>query len=279
MQLRSAHATISIPDGTDESAALSRCSHLAIGTHADDVELLGMNGIQQCYQSADAHFVGVVVTDGAGSPRTGAFADVTNDEMIEIRKQEQIAAATRGQYSAQIQLAYPSSLLKQSPAEIAADLLTILEHTQPQTIYLHNPLDRHASHRAALEACLIALRQLPQSRRPTHCYGVEVWRSLDFLPKHLRIALPTDYHQDLSQQLIGVFKSQTEGGKRYDLAFAGRGLANATFAESHHVDRAHALSFAVDLNPLIDDSQLSQTEFALQLLTTLMQEVQDGTAE
>lgn len=273
MQFESPHADIFIPDQSDETLALSRCTHLTIGTHADDVELLGMNGIQTCYDSTTDHFVGVVVTDGAGSPRTGAYANVTNDEMVEIRKQEQIAAATLGRYSAQLQLGIPSNIIKTQAQSAINDLKAILLATQPQALYLHNPLDRHESHRATLEACISALRDLPAAKRPQQCYGVEVWRSLDFLPKDLRIALPTDRHIDLSAKLISVFKSQTEGGKRYDLAFAGRGLANATFAESHHVDQAHALSFAVDLQPLLDNPKLSQQAFAKQLVQALLDEL------
>ena len=273
MQFESPHADLFIPDASDETLALSRCTHLTIGTHADDVELLGMNGIQTCYASDDNFFVGVVVTDGAGSPRTGAYANVTNDEMVEIRKQEQIAAAKLGHYSAQFQLGFPSSVIKQDPQSAIDDLKAILLATQPDTLYLHNPLDRHASHRATLQVCLEALRELPAKQRPARCFGVEVWRSLDFLPDELRIALPTDMHIDLSEKLISVFKSQTEGGKRYDLAFAGRGLANATFAESHHVDAAHSLSFAVDLTPLINDPDLTQETYAKQLVQALLEQI------
>ena len=273
MQFKSPHAELFIPDNCDEHLALSRCTHLTIGTHADDIELLGMNGIQTCYDSKDNFFVGVVVTDGAGSPRTGAYANVTNEEMVEIRKQEQITAAKLGRYSAQFQLGFPSQLIKEAPQPAIDDLKTILLATQPHTVYLHNPLDRHDSHRAALQACLIALRELPAQQRPTNCFGVEVWRSLDFLPDKLRIALPTDKHSDLSEKLISVFKSQIEGGKRYDLAFAGRGLANATFAESHHVDEARSLSFAMDLRPLIDNTELTQEVFAKQLLQTLIEQL------
>jgi LmbE family N-acetylglucosaminyl deacetylase len=273
MKFCSPHADLFIPDNHDETMALSRCTHLTIGTHPDDVELLGMNGIQLCYEQDDKHFVGVVVTNGAGSPRSGDYADVTNDEMVEIRKQEQINAATIGQYSAQIQLGYPSDAVKKSPHDAIADIKAILLATQPEILYLHNPLDRHDSHRAILRICVEALRQLDPAQRPHKIFGVEVWRSLDFLPEALRIALPTDIVPNIAEKLIEAFKSQVYGGKRYDLAFLGRTLSNATFAESHHVDQASALSFAMDLNPLIEDKTLDQDEFAKRTLQALIDQI------
>ena len=48
-----------------------------------------------------------------------------------------------------------------------------------------------------------------------------------------------------------MFESQIAGGKRSDLAVAGRRRAQATFFESHATDRATAVTFAMDLTPLI----------------------------
>lgn len=273
MQFKSPQAQIFIPSHIDETLALSRCTHLAIGAHPDDVELIGMHGIETCYVSDALFFGGVVVTDGAGSPRSGSYANVTNDEMVQIRIKEQETAARIGQYSAQIQLLYPSDVVKTEREHPIEDIKNILLATQPETLYLHNPFDRHASHRAVLTACIEALRELPESKRPKHCYGVEVWRSLDFLPEHLRIGLPTDQVPGLASQLICAFRSQVEGGKRYDLAFTGRGFANATFAESHHVDEAHSVSFALDLMSLMNDDHLTDNIFAESIIQELMNEI------
>lgn len=274
MKLNSPHASIYIPDNVDLETAVKRCTHLAIGTHPDDVELIGMHGIEVCYDSDSEYFASVVVTNGAGSPRTGEYANVSDDEMVEIRKDEQNAAAKLGRYGIQIQLAYPSSAVKSLAPSVIDDLSTIFQSMASRTLYLHNPLDRHASHRAVLNCCIAALRNLQHMESDplccppelNACYGVEVWRSLDFLPNNLRIALPRERHPGLAEKLVAVFKSQIAGGKRYDLAFTGRGLANATFAESHHVDNAHSLSFAVDLFPLLADPSLSLKTFAQQLL-------------
>jgi hypothetical protein len=65
--------------------------------------------------------------------------------------------------------------------------------------------------------------------------------------------LPVDERQNLAAALSGVFDSQIAGGKRYDTAVMGRRMANATFFESHATDKSEALSWAMDLTPLVQD--------------------------
>jgi hypothetical protein len=56
-----------IPDGATEEAALKRTTHLGIGAHQDDLEIMAMRGILECYDADQDWFTGVTVTDGAGS--------------------------------------------------------------------------------------------------------------------------------------------------------------------------------------------------------------------
>lgn len=62
--------------------------------------------------------------------------------------------------------------------------------------------------------------------------------------------------EGLQMALMGVFDSQVSGGKRYDLATMGRRRAHATYAETHGVDRATGVAYAMDLTPLIQDPGL-----------------------
>ena len=71
-------AQIYIPDGQPSDRALARTTHLAIAAHQDDIEIMAIDGILKCYQRTDRWFSGVVVTDGAGSPRDGAYRDYTD---------------------------------------------------------------------------------------------------------------------------------------------------------------------------------------------------------
>jgi hypothetical protein len=68
-------------------------------------------------------------------------------------------------------------------------------------------------------------------------------------------------HENLAAALNGVFDSQIAGGKRYDLAVMGRRRANATFFESHGVDRGDSLAFAMDLTPLVTDTSRDVVEY------------------
>lgn len=58
---------------------LSHTTHLAIAAHQDDIEIMAGGPILDCYGKYEKWFTGVVVTDGAGSPRSGVYANYTND--------------------------------------------------------------------------------------------------------------------------------------------------------------------------------------------------------
>ena len=100
--------TVYIPDGTDEKEALARTTHLAIAAHEDDIEFMAYAPIAECFGRQDKWFCGVVVTDGAGSPRSGIYADYTDEDMKKIRIEEQKKASNVGNYGAQILLGYSS---------------------------------------------------------------------------------------------------------------------------------------------------------------------------
>jgi hypothetical protein len=87
--------------------------------------------------------------------------------------------------------------------------------------------------------------------------------------------LPVDRFKNLAASLSGVFDSQITGGKRYDVAAAGRRVAHATFFESHATDKADALSFAMDLTPLVEDDTLDVLGYTLSFLRRFEDEVRD----
>ena len=64
-------------------------------------------------------------------------------------------------------------------------------------------------------------------------------------------------------------------GKRYDVAVAGRRTAHASFFESHATDKADALSFAMDLTPLVQDEKLDVLDYTLGFLKRFENEVRD----
>lgn len=268
-------ADILIPDGAPVDTALARTTHLCLAAHQDDIEIMAYPGIAACHGSATEWFAGVVVTDGGGSPRAGEFAALTDEQMKIVRRDEQRAAARLGRYSAMVQLAWPSAAIKTPPATAVRDDLLTLLRAMPHvhTVYLHNPADKHDTHIAVLLRCLEALRALPRERRPAHVYGCEVWRDLDWLVDTDKCVLDASVQPALAAELVAVFKSQIAGGKRYDLATAGRRLANATFHTSHQTDRASALTWAMDLAPLVQDESLDVAAFTLGYIDRLRADV------
>jgi LmbE family N-acetylglucosaminyl deacetylase len=253
LSLSKPHADIFVPDGTPEATALERTTHLAVGAHQDDLEFMAAHGVVECFQNAARWFTGVVVTDGAGSARDFEYKHYSNEQMMAVRQLEQRKAAYVGEYSAMLQLAHPSSAVKDAAApEVVADLTAVLRATRPEVVYTHNLADKHDTHVAVCLRVLAACRALPAAERPQRIIGCEVWRDLDWLCDSDKVVMPVDRHENLHAALMGVFDSQIAGGKRYDLATAGRRRAHATYFESHGTDQHSALIWGMDLTSLLE---------------------------
>lgn len=252
-----ANQEVYVPDGTNPEEALSRTTHLTVAAHQDDIEIMAIDGILQAIKDPNAWFSGCVVTDGHGSPRAGKFGHVSDDEMAQIRIEEQKAAARLGKYSAQVFLGYTSACVK-DPSDLALvdDLTALLQVTKPEILYTHNPADKHTTHVAVFLRVIQALRRLPKEIRPRKVYGCEVWRNLDWLPDEIKTVFDVSAEPELQAALIDVFESQVEGGKNYTEAIIGRRIANSTFFASHVTDKATRLAYALDLTPLIEDDSL-----------------------
>ena len=276
MKLSRPKADVFVPDGQPIEGALARTTHLGVGAHQDDLEFMSLHGILECYDREDRWYAGVVVTDGGGSARTGPFAEYSDEEMQQVRVGEQREAASLGRYGSQIQLMLSSAEVKDaSCADPYEDLQTIVDLTRPEVVYLHNPADKHDTHVACCVRTIAALRSLPADARPKRVLGCEVWRDLDWLIEADKVTLPLEDPDDLGPRLARLFESQIAGGKRYDLAVQGRQVANATFHQSHEVDQHRALSFAMDLSPLVADPSLDITEFALAHLRRTANDVEE----
>ncbi len=262
MKLHNHTAKIFVPDGKPLPAALKRITHLGIGAHQDDLEFMAFHGILECFASPSQWFGGVTCTNGAGSSRIGAYAGVSDRELMAIRGREQESAAILGQYGVMVQLDYPSSLVK-SPTNPALknDLKKILTATRPQFVYTHNLADKHDTHIGVVIAAIEAMREMPRRERPRKVTGCEVWRNLDWMEDADKVIMDVTGHDHLAAALNGVFDSQIAGGKRYDLAILGRRTANATFFDAHATDAASQLIFGMDLTSLVADESVDIVEF------------------
>lgn len=262
MKLNKPNADIFVPDNTPILEAAERTTHLGIGAHQDDLEFMAYHGIIECFGRKNRWFSGVVVTDGAGSSRTGIYADYSDAEIAAVRPLEQRKAAIVGDYASMFQLGYSSKEVKDAKnTQVVEDLYTILSTTTPEVVYLHNPADKHDTHIAVTLRAIAAMRKLPHSQRPKKVIGCEVWRDLDWLLDADKVIMDCSAFPNLAGALNGVFDSQITGGKRYDLGVIGRRLANATFFDSHSSDKATALQWGMDLTPLIVDDKLDVIEY------------------
>jgi LmbE family N-acetylglucosaminyl deacetylase len=255
MKFSNPAADVFVPSGDLSPAeALRRVTHLCVVAHQDDIEIMAQSGISDCIGQPGKAFGGVVVTNGAGSPRTGSYATYTDEQMQEIRRQEQRRAAILGQYAIQIQLAHASAdVKKRGPGGVAPDLASLFAGCRPEVVFLHNPADKHDTHIAVLLRCIEAILSLPAGQRPARVLGCEVWRDLDWLPDADKVALDSGRHPELAKKLLAAFDSQVTGGKRYDLAAIGRRAAHATFHTSHATDKFAGITWAIDLTPVIRD--------------------------
>ena len=142
--------------------------------------------------------------------------------------------------------------------------------TRPQT----------ASHDAPLQARHACRRDARRDRgdpahvaadRPQQSTGAI--RDLDWLPDDRKVVLDVSERANISAALSAVFDSQISGGKRYDEAVMGRRRAHATFFESHAVDSATLLSFAMDLTPVVQDDTLSLAAYTSSLIDAMKADV------
>jgi len=274
MNFSRAEADVFVPDGGDPAKALARTTHLCVIAHQDDIEINAYPAVAECYGRTDRFFTGVTVTNGAGSPRAGKYAAITDVQMQDVRREEQRAAARLGKYNLQLQLAHPSADVKKAGhTGVAADLKAIFSTCRPTVVYLHQPADKHDTHVAVLLRCLEALRALPRADRPKRVVGVEAWRGLDWLMDNEKIPLDCAAHPELALKIMQVFESQIAGGKRYDLAAIGRRQANATFHTSHATDKFTEIAWAMDLTPLVADEKLSVEEFTVGTIDRLRADV------
>jgi LmbE family N-acetylglucosaminyl deacetylase len=272
MRFHKAAADLFVPDGREMPAALARTTHLAISAHQDDIEIMAYHGIAECFGQSNQWFTGVVVTNGAGSPRSGIYGGYTDEEMQRVRLFEQRKAAYAGEYACQIQVGFSSAEAK-NPGDtgIVEDLEQILRVAEPEIVYLHNLADKHDTHVAVALKSIAALRAI--EKKPKQVYGCEVWRDLDWLPDADKQVLAASARPNIAAALVGVFDSQISGGKRYDLATAGRRLAHATYYASHGTDEESALNFAMDLTPLVGDPGLDVEEYVLGFIERFRKDV------
>ena len=274
MKLSEAKAEIWVPDGVEEGRALARTTHMGIAAHQDDVEIMALEGVLAGFGNREKWFTAVIVTNGAGSPRDGLYAAYTDEQMQLVRRLEQKKSAFVGEYSAVALLDHASSAVK-NPANSGPkeDLKALIAAARPDVIYTHNLADKHDTHVGVALRVIAAIRELPSDQRPGRLFGCEVWRDLDWMTDSDKTVFNLDQHENIAMSLVGVFDSQIAGGKRYDVATLSRRRAHATYHQSHAVDAAQMINFAMDLTPLVADEKLEPTAYVQGFIQRFAEEV------
>jgi LmbE family N-acetylglucosaminyl deacetylase len=276
MKFHNPNASVFVPDGKAAEEAFRRVTHLGIGAHQDDLEIMAFHGIEQCFNSPDCSFGAVTCTNGGGSPRAGEYAAYSDADMAALRRREQEKAAVIGSYGVLVQLNYTSAEVKSvNDGHVQDDLAKILKAVRPEIVYTHNPADKHDTHVAVVLTVLAAIRALAPADRPKVVFGCEVWRNLDWMSDEDKVPMAVGAHEGLAMALIGIYDSQVAGGKRYDIATLGRRHANATYFQSHETDEADQLWFAMNLTPLVKDDSLDIADFVLGHIDKFRRDVAD----
>jgi LmbE family N-acetylglucosaminyl deacetylase len=262
------------PQGLSPTEAKSRVRVLAVGAHPDDLEFMCLEPIARC--RTKKNFGGLIVTSGSGSLRAPEHANLSASEFAEIRWEEQKKAARLGDYAFVDSLNVESGTLREVSglARLADTLENYLADLNLESLYMHQPFDRHASHVRVCFALLEALRRLPKSKRPKQILGCEVWRNLDWSPKSSKQLRPlTRADLELQVLLAEVFVSQAnpKTAKNYVEALVGRKTANAVFQEGLTQDSGVAVEVFVDLAPWVD-SKLSWRELGDKVLNEFREE-------
>ena len=266
---------IFVPDGSSTETALSRVTHLWIGAHQDDAEVADYYGIRKCYESKDEHFCAITLANGRGSPLVGEFANMDAEEMVEVRRHEQIEAAIIGKYSAVIQTMFPSRIIcDKEETAVTSDLVALIRQMPNlKVIHTHNPADKHDTHVAV--ACRVkeALQQLPERLSQLSVNGIEVWRKLDWMVDHItdnngsKISNPGKVMLDVSANpasapnldidVLLPFRSQNTT-RDYAIGSQASRESNGVFGIPHDTCQATRVTIAMDLMPAI----LGKTTYA-----------------
>lgn len=212
----------------DVNQFLRRTTHLGIGTHPDDNEIMAYNGIGTCYDKEDKWFTGVVITKGEGGTREGPYKGLSDEELVRIRHDELLKAAKIGNFLALVGLNYTSQELKKDrKSDVREDLTHILDTTRPGVVYINNLFDDHDTHVSAALSSIEALRDISSIFMPQLVYGCEIAGSLDWYSEKIR--LDVSMHPEVARQILYIFQSQSENNRDYPHATISRWESQAVF--------------------------------------------------
>lgn len=241
---------------------------IVISPHPDD-EVIALGGTLARARQENASVLGILVTDGRGSPRQEPVSDA---DMVKIRAREYEQGLAVLDIHDFICLNYRSSDLKSSPADALADLTAIFSQYPCQRVYLPNPFEQHATHRRVTALTLSALR-----RADARCalWGYEVWTSLmAFVPSAAVRHVDIQAFCEQKRQAIQSHRSQIDV-RNYADGVLGRNMAHATFWHAHELQQNAALELFLDMSPLLENPDLALSDFCREIWAKALIDVEE----
>ena len=168
MELFNKNAEIYVPDGVINEKALRRTTHMAIGAHQDDIEIMAYDGILKCLWPKRP----LVFCRDCNKWRKEA-AVMANISIQAIPKCRQFEPKNKKKRQIMVNMValfflnYSSSDIKNPKnRNFIEDIKQLIIMAKPEVIYTHNLADKHDTHVSTAVKVIQALRELDKSLLP-----------------------------------------------------------------------------------------------------------------
>ena len=201
--------------------------HIVVSAaHHDDIEFGVAGSVARWIRDEGATVTYVIVTDGGAGSND---PNLSRRQIIDMRRDEQLAAAAKVGVSDVRFLDYPDGRL-QASMELRRDITRIIRETKayrvvcqdPSTRFVRNHYINHPDHRAAGEATLYAAFPSAETRPIFPELLAEGYEPHKIGELYLNLSLePTHYHDisstiDLKMAALGAHVSQLGAGEDFE---------------------------------------------------------------
>lgn len=192
---------------------------LVVSAHPDDPEF-GAGGTVALFAGRGAVVTYAIVTDGS---KGSSEPDMTSDELVRIREEEQRAAAAICGVKEVLFLGYEDGRVVNN-TQLREDIVRLLRRYRPDVLITHDPTARiinnqrlnHTDHRAVGDAALDAVFPLARDRLnfPDHeAEGLEPHKVLDiFLTSTNDTNLTVDISDTIGKKIQALLEHKSQIG-------------------------------------------------------------------
>ncbi len=201
--------------------------HIVVtAAHHDDIEFGVAGSVARWIREEGATVTYIIITDGGAGSND---PDITGEELVELRYEEQMeAAAAVGVRDVRF-LGYPDGHL-QATLELRRDITRIIRETKPYrvvcqdptSVFVHRSYVNHPDHRAAGEASIYAVFPSAETRPIFPELLAEGFEPHKVSELYLNLSpTPTHYHDisstiNLKMQALSAHVSQLGAGEDFE---------------------------------------------------------------